>query len=101
NIHKIGELSRSGLMHPAGLRVYKNRKADTRTYTYENKPEQLPEAYEQRFRANALAWEFFAAQSVSYRKTIFYWILSAKRPETQVSRLEKVIDASGQKKRLQ
>lgn len=101
NIKKAEELIKKGLMQPAGLVLYKNRKEDkAKLYSYENKPTQLPEDYEKKFKENKKAWEFFTSQSPSYQKTIFYYILSAKQPATQLSRLDKVIKESEQQKRL-
>jgi uncharacterized protein YdeI (YjbR/CyaY-like superfamily) len=101
NIKKAEELIRKGLMEPAGLALYKNRKADNSgKYSYENKPARLPARYEKRFKENKEAWSFFKSQAPSYRKSVFYWILSAKRQTTQISRLEKVIKVSERQKRL-
>jgi len=101
NIKKAEELIKNGLMQPAGLDLYKNRKVDnSRKYSYENKPAGLPAGYEKRFKENKEAWRFFQSQAPSYRKSVFYWILSAKRETTQISRLEKVIKESERQKRL-
>ncbi len=101
NIKKAEELIKKGLMEPAGLALYKNRKADkSGKYSYENKPAKLPAGYEKRFKANKEAWRFFTSQAPSYQKSVFYWILSAKRQATQISRLEKVIKESERQKRL-
>lgn len=101
NIKKAEELIDKGLMQDVGLALYKNRKEDkSKKYSYENKPDKLPEHYEKIFKTNKEAWEFFISQAPSYQKTIFYWILSAKQQTTQQSRLEKVIKESEQQKRL-
>jgi uncharacterized protein YdeI (YjbR/CyaY-like superfamily) len=101
NIKKAEALIKNGLMQPAGLSLYRNRVEDkSRLYSYENKPVKLPEDYEKKFKANSRAWNFFAAQSPSYQKTIFFWILSAKQQATQLSRLDKAIKESEQQKRI-
>ena len=88
-------------MQEAGLVLYKNRKEDkSKKYSYENKPDKLPEHYEKIFKTNNEAWEFFISQAPSYQKTIFYWIMSAKQQTTQLSRLDKLIKESEQQKRL-
>lgn len=95
NINKVEMLIKQGLMTAAGLAAYEKRKDHkSKIYAYENKPKELPEAYQTKFTKNKVAWAFFNKQSVSYQKTIFYWILSAKQETTQLSRLEKVIQAS-------
>jgi uncharacterized protein YdeI (YjbR/CyaY-like superfamily) len=101
NIRKIEELTRQGLMQPAGLESYQLRKEDkSRIYTYENKPVKLAEPFEERFKANKNAWVFFTSQAPSYQKTIMYWVMSAKQTSTQLKRLEKLIAESELKKRV-
>lgn len=101
NIKKAEELIKKGLMQPAGITLYKNRKEDKyKVYSYENKPTKLPDNYEKRFKANKKGWGFFKSQAPSYQRTIYYWILSAKKQEIQLSRLSKVIRDSEQQKRI-
>lgn len=92
NIRKIEELTKQGLMKPAGIAAFEKRKEEkSRIYAYENKPTEFPEEFEKIFRANEKAWEFFEKQANWYRKTIMYWVLSAKHEITQKNRLEKLI----------
>jgi uncharacterized protein YdeI (YjbR/CyaY-like superfamily) len=101
NIKKAEELIKLGLMKKEGLDLYKNRKVDKSiVYSYENKPEMLPPELENRFKENSEAWEFFSKQPASYKRTVYFWILSSKREETQLSRLRKLINESELKKRL-
>lgn len=101
NIRKVAELTKQGLMRPAGIEAFAHRK-DKRSaiYGYENRPEKLPAGHEKLFKANKAAWEFFSQQAPSYRRTIFHWIVSAKKEETQISRLEKAIAVSMKQKRM-
>jgi uncharacterized protein YdeI (YjbR/CyaY-like superfamily) len=100
NIKKAEELIRLGLMSPQGLKLFSNRKIDrSGLYSYENKPEILPPEFEERFKANKEAWDYFLKQPPSYRKTIYFWVLSAKQESTRLSRLERVILKSQQKTR--
>lgn len=101
NIKKVKQLIKDGLMQPAGLAAYRNRKIDkARVYSYENKPEELPANLEKKFKADKKAWKFFSSQPLSYQKNIFYWILSARQEATQLSRLDKAIKESGKNKRM-
>ena len=101
NIQKVEELKRKGLMKPAGLELYNIRKENkSEVYSYENKPEKLPVHLEKIFTANEKAWSFFTSQAKSYQKTTMYWIMSAKREKTRLSRLNKLILACEQSKRL-
>lgn len=97
NIKKVEVLTEKGLMQQAGLEVFNKRKDDkSRIYSYENQPLKLPDEYEFRLKANDTAWEYFSTQTLSYQKSMYYWIMSAKLESTRVTRLEKLIDASSQ-----
>jgi uncharacterized protein YdeI (YjbR/CyaY-like superfamily) len=101
NIKKAEKLIEQGLMHDKGLELFMNRKpANSRLYSYENKPEALPPEYEKIFRMNSSAWEYFSSLSTSYKKTIYFWILSAKQESTRLARLNKLISESEKKKRI-
>jgi uncharacterized protein YdeI (YjbR/CyaY-like superfamily) len=60
----------------------------------------LPPALDRAFRKNRKAWEFFQAQSPSYRRTLTWYVVSAKKAETQRARLDKLIRASAAGTRL-
>nr|MBA2436386.1 YdeI/OmpD-associated family protein [Chthoniobacterales bacterium] len=69
-------------------------------YAYEQRSENLPEPDASLLRKNTAAWKFFQAQPPSYRKTIGWWVTSAKQAETRRRRLEKLIAASAAGRRL-
>jgi uncharacterized protein YdeI (YjbR/CyaY-like superfamily) len=101
NIKKAEKLIEQGLMNSRGLELFMNRKpANARLYSYENKPDVLPPEFEKIFRLNSNAWEFFSSSSTSYKKTIYFWILSAKQESTRLARLNKLISESENKKRV-
>jgi uncharacterized protein YdeI (YjbR/CyaY-like superfamily) len=101
NIKKVEHLTKQGLMQPAGLESFKKRKEDkSKIYSYENKPEKLSKNLELKFKSNKTAWKFFKLQSPSYQKTAFYWIMSAKQETTKLNRLEKLIAASEEKRKI-
>jgi uncharacterized protein YdeI (YjbR/CyaY-like superfamily) len=93
NVKRIAELTRLGLMRPAGLKAFAARKGDkTGIYAYEQrKNAKLPRAYEQQFRANKKAWDFFQSQPPWYRRTAAYRVISAKQEETRLRRLAMLI----------
>lgn len=102
NIAKAEELIKNGLMQPSGLAVFEARnKRRTNLYSFEQKeaPKLAPEL-QQQFQAQPAAWQFFAGQAPSYQKTIIHWIMSGKKEETRMARLNQTIAASGQSKRL-
>jgi uncharacterized protein YdeI (YjbR/CyaY-like superfamily) len=102
NIKRATELSKLGLMHPAGLAAFEKREG-TRSaiYAYEQrKTARLPPAFEKQFRDSAEAWSFFQAQAPWYQRTSIYWVISAKRLETQVKRLALLMSHSANKRPL-
>ncbi|MDX9853313.1 MAG: YdeI/OmpD-associated family protein [Tenuifilaceae bacterium] len=101
NIRKIEELTKAGLMKPAGVKAFALRKENkSEVYSYENEALPLAPDLEKQFRENKEAWDFFMKQAPSYRKAIAKWIVSAKQEKTRQSRLERVIQESALQKRL-
>ncbi|MGH9388643.1 MAG: YdeI/OmpD-associated family protein, partial [Vicinamibacteria bacterium] len=88
-------------MHPAGLKAFEARKENrTGIYSYENRPQTLPPAYEKKLRKNPAAWKTFQAQPSWYRRTVTWWVVSAKKEETRLKRLEQLIDDSAKGRTL-
>ena len=102
NINRVAELTQLRRMHPAGLKVFAERVEDYSViYSYEQRKQAaLDAADEQRFRANQAAWEFFQAQTPSYRNTAIWWIVSAKQETTRQARLAKLIEDSEHERTL-
>jgi uncharacterized protein YdeI (YjbR/CyaY-like superfamily) len=94
NIKRVGELSQLGRMQPAGLKAFEKRiERRSGRYSYENAVE-LDEAYEQQFRANQRAWDFFQSRPASYRRAAIWWVVTAKKEETKLKRLATLIEDS-------
>lgn len=101
NIARVAELTKLGLMQPAGLRAFEKRREEkSAIYAYENAVRTLDPADEKRFRANRKAWQFFNAQAPSYRRVCIYWVTSAKKEETRARRLATLIDDSANGRRV-
>ena len=101
NLKKIEELTKAGLMKPAGIKALSLRRdIKTEIYSYENEPAILDSNYEKQFRENKIAWDFFMKQAPSYRKAVLRWIMSAAQEKTRESRLEKTIKECSQQKRV-
>lgn len=101
NIRRVGELRKLDRMHPAGLRAFEQRKEEkSGIYTYENAPRTLPPEMEKQFRANRKAWKWYAAQPPGYHRVTTWWILSGKKEETRTRRLEGLIEASAEGRRV-
>lgn len=94
NIAKAEELLKKKMMHPAGLEAYRRRKDErSGVYSFENKPKFLTKDLEKKFKVNKKAWDFFMKQPPYYQKVIYHWLVTAKKEETQMKRLVKLIDA--------
>ena len=101
NIKRVEALTNEKRMQPAGLAAFAQRRENkSGIYSYEQHSEQLPEPYAGLLRKNKKAWEFFQMQLPSYRKTIGWWVVSAKREETRRKRLGKLIAQSARGTRL-
>jgi uncharacterized protein YdeI (YjbR/CyaY-like superfamily) len=102
NIRRATELSSLGLMHPTGMAAFKKREAKrSAIYSYEQrKTVTLPPAYERKFRANKIAWNFFTSQPPWYQRTSTYWVISAKKEETKLKRLGTLIKDSAAEKSI-
>jgi uncharacterized protein YdeI (YjbR/CyaY-like superfamily) len=95
NVEKVAKLKEAGLMRPAGLAAFEQRRPErTGVYSYEDAGNGLPPGYEERLRANQAAAEYFYSRPPSYRRTAIYLVMSAKREETRVRRLEQLIEDS-------
>jgi len=93
NIKRAGELTKQGLMMPAGLKAFAAREENrSGIYSYEQRSPELPDPYRRLLKKNKAAWNFFESQTPSYRKTANWWVLSAKKEETRLKRLNKLID---------
>jgi len=101
NIRNAERLIKERRMQPAGLKAYEARKENrSGIYSYEQRSPELVEPYLGKLKRNRKAWAFFQAQPPSYRKTVNWWIVSAKKEETRLKRLEQLIEESAQGRRI-
>jgi uncharacterized protein YdeI (YjbR/CyaY-like superfamily) len=102
NVAKVRDLTRRGLMHPAGMAAFEKRSDDrTATYSFEQREAaKFDKELERRFRANKDAWTWFQTQPPGYKKTATHWVMSAKRQETRDRRLTILIDDSADGRRI-
>jgi len=105
NTRRVAELTRQGLMAPAGLAAFKLRDPKRAgIYAFEAKgaaqEPTLDAKAEKAFRARRKAWAFFESQPPGYRRIAIKWVASAKRQETRATRLATLIADSANGKRL-
>lgn len=100
NKQRVKKLIKNGLMTPAGLEKIETAKKDGSWYFLDDIenlviPEDLREALD----ASPPAKANFENFSDSIKKQILYWIKSAKRPETRIKRIEKVVMLASENKK--
>jgi uncharacterized protein YdeI (YjbR/CyaY-like superfamily) len=95
NIQRVKELIKSGKMQPEGLQAFEKRdEKRSGVYSFERKNPQLGKEFEKKFKANKKAWEFFNSKAPWYKRTSTHWVISAKKEETRLKRLETLINDS-------
>lgn len=95
NIQKIEVLTKQGLMQPAGLLSFQNRKENkSKIYSYENEEVKFSSDFEKQFKENKKAWEYFQLLAPSYKKPSTNWVMSAKQEATKIKRLAELISDS-------
>jgi len=101
NIQKIDELTRRGLMQPAGVSAFgKREESKSKIYAYEQKTIALSDEFDRQFKANAKAWTFFQKQAPSYQKRTINWVMTGKQAATRESRLNKLLLESESGRRI-
>ena len=101
NIKRAKELVRQKQMRPTGLKAFAARiENKSGIYSYEQRSTELSQPYANLLKKNKAAWNFFEKQPPSYRKMIGWWIISAKKEETRMARLAKLISESAKGQRL-
>lgn len=95
NVKHVERLTKEGRMAEPGIKAYARRDPKrTGIYAFENEAREFSPEYEKKFRANKPAWEFFQREPPSIRRTCIFWVMSAKKEETRLRRLEQLIDSS-------
>ena len=101
NIAKAESLIARGRMTEAGLAKFRERSsAKSGIYSFEQGAVELDAASVTAFQENPGAWEFFQSQTPSYRKKGTWGIVSARQPLTRQQRLARLIEASGNRQRI-
>ena len=90
NLDRVERMIAEGKMTPAGLKVY--HASDRREVA--PMPAELPKQLEEKFRKQRAAWANYQKFPPGYRRVTAGWVASAKREETRLKRLEKLIEHS-------
>jgi len=95
NINKVQELTKKGLMKPAGHTSFEKRKENkSKIYSHEIEEVKLSKDFEKQFKANKKAWNYFQSLAQSYKKLSTNWVMSAKQEVTKMKRLNQLIQES-------
>jgi uncharacterized protein YdeI (YjbR/CyaY-like superfamily) len=101
NIRRAQALIEEGRMRAEGRRAFEARRENkSGICSHEQRKVDLEPPYDRLLRKHKPAWEFFRAQPPWYRKAISWWILSAKREETRLKRMARLVEFSAKGKRL-
>ena len=101
NVRMMNQLEAAGRMTQAGRAVFDGRRTpESPGYSYERHEAVFDDERLKRFRRNKAAWVFFEAQPPGYRRTITWWVMSARQEDTRDRRLAKLIVSSAAKKRV-
>jgi uncharacterized protein YdeI (YjbR/CyaY-like superfamily) len=101
NIKRATALTDERRMRPTGVKAFAARRENkSGIYAYEQRRAELEEPYNGMLKKNKAAWDFFQARPPSYRKTLNWWIVSAKKEETRLKRLEKLMEESARGRRM-
>jgi uncharacterized protein YdeI (YjbR/CyaY-like superfamily) len=97
NIQRVERLIAEGQMMPAGLKAFHS--GDRRDVA--PMPTELPRALEDKFRKQRAAWANYEKFPPGYRRMTAGWVGSAKKEETQIKRLEKLMEYSARNERIE
>ena len=93
NKEKVARLTRQGLMATAGIRSVEAAKANGSWSAYDEVEDLVvPPDLAAALAKNEAAGAFFEGFPVSSKKSILWWIKSARRPETRAARVSKTVD---------
>ena len=96
NIQRAERLIAEGKMMPAGLAAFNSEQRRETPVL----PSVMPKELEAKFRKRPAAWKNFEKFPPYYRRMMTGWVASAKKEETRLSRLEKLIEFSARNERI-
>jgi len=92
NIKRVGELEAAGRMCAPGRAAFEKRDEKTSgADSIARANAAFTGPLERRFRASAKAWAFFQSRPPGYRHLATWYVMSAKKDETRLRRLDTLI----------
>lgn len=100
NVARVQTLLALGVMHSAGIAAFERRTVERGgAYSFENRDITFAPELLRQFKQDRAAWKWFLEQPPGYRRTITFWVMSAKRDQTRQGRLLTLIGLSAEGKR--
>ncbi len=100
NKERVERLIAAGLMRPAGLAKVQAAKRDGSWAALDAiEALEIPDDLARQLRANKAARLNFAAFPRSVKRAILEWIVSAKKPETRLRRIQETVNAAAENRR--
>ncbi len=90
NVKRFAELKAAGRVAPPGQAAFDAWNGDAAGYSFESRPQELAPAFVKALRADRKVWAFYQALPPGYRRTMIFWIMSAKREATRAARFAKL-----------
>lgn len=106
NLRRFAELRALGRVTPPGLVAFERFEHGAGSAATGSARPARPAAVElspelvSRLEANGPARAYFDSETESYRRTVSRWVMSAKREETRLRRLERLIEDSAAGRRI-
>jgi uncharacterized protein YdeI (YjbR/CyaY-like superfamily) len=101
NIEKANNLIETSKMQKAGLIAFNLRlEKKSKVYSIEQKNSKLSEEFKHVFKKELKAWQFYNSLSPSTIKQCNLWIMSAKKEETKLKRLNILMEHSSKKEKI-
>jgi uncharacterized protein YdeI (YjbR/CyaY-like superfamily) len=94
NQRRFAELRTEGRVAQAGLAAFGRWRQDITTAAAGPAVDELSPELASRLEGNEAARAYLEAESQSYRSSVIRWVMGAKREETRLRRLERLIDDS-------
>ncbi|WP_114792304.1 YdeI/OmpD-associated family protein [Niabella yanshanensis] len=100
NKEKVERLIAAGLMKEAGHQAIETARENGTWNTLDEVDALvIPPDLEKSFKAHKGSKAYFETLSKSVKKMILYWILSAKRPETRLKRVNEVVESAARQQK--
>jgi uncharacterized protein YdeI (YjbR/CyaY-like superfamily) len=101
NLRRYAELEAAGRVAAPGKAAFARYDPEKqRSYSFEARSDTFPPELEREFRRHREAWAFFEAQPPGYRRTAIHWVTEAKREETRLRRLARLVEVNAAGERL-